>query len=196
MIETRAREASRRALLEVQAIELPDVEAVISQRHARHRARVARVSAGVVVLIALVASVAVVARHDSSKVNVSGPPPTTVSPAPGLTFSGFHAQQCDEGEMFQAVYGCSYVLDSGTSADVARASARDSGTNGWVVDLTLTPSAATRFAKNASITASIDGVQVGVTRVGDRVLVLAGAGGTPWDANAANAVAARITATR
>ena len=195
MIETRAREASRRALLEVEAIELPDSETVIGRRQARHRARVARTGAGVVVLIALVASVAVVARRESSKVNVSGPPPTTVSPAPaGLSLSGFHAQQCDEGEMFQAVYGCSFALDSGTSADVASASPRDTGTNGWVVDLTLTPAAATRLAKDVTLTASVDGVQVGVTRDGDGVLVLAGS--TPWDAATANSVAARIVATR
>jgi hypothetical protein len=201
MIDTRAREATRRALLEVEAIELPEAETVIARRLARHRARMVRTSAAVVVLLALISGVAVFAareRSTSDHVAISGPPSTTPSPpAPaGLVLKGFHAQECDKGELFQAVYGCSFGTDSGTSADVAAVSGRDTGTNGWVVDVTLAPTAAARFARDATISASLDGVPVSVARGEHGTLVLARAGSTPWDANAANSVAARIIATR
>jgi hypothetical protein len=200
MIDTRAREATRRALLEVETIELPEAETVIARRLARHRARMVRTSAAVVVLFALISGVAVLGARErsTSHVEISGPPSTTPSPpAPaGLVLKGFHAQECDKGELFQAVYGCSFGTDSGTSADVAAASARTTGTNGWVVDVRLAPTAAARFARDATISASLDGVPVSVARGEHGTLVVASAGSTPWDANAANSVAARIIATR
>ena len=197
MIDTRAREARRRALLEVEAIEVPEAETVIARRRARQRARVVRTSAAVVVLITLISGVAVLAtrEHSTTDVAIGAPPSTTVSPSPaGLVLKGFHARKCN-AQLFQAVYGCAFETHSGTSSDVAASSVRD-GTNGWVVDLTLTPAAAARFEPDTIISASVDGVHVNAARGKPGTLVLAGAGITPWDAATATSIAVRIVETR
>jgi hypothetical protein len=198
MIDTRAREATRRALVEVAAIELPEAETVIARRRARHRARVARTSAAVVVAIMLISGVAALATRGRSTAHVaiSRPTPTTASSIPaGLSLNGYRARAC-KTELFQAVYGCTWETDAGTSSDIAAASVRHAGTNGWVVDLTLAPAAASRFANDAIMSASVDGVRVNAAHGEHGTVVLAAAGTEPWDAKTASSVAARIIATR
>jgi len=193
MIDARAKEATRSALIEVAAIELPDAETIIATRRARHRARVARASAAILVLFGLISGVAVLATRAPSTGHVatSRPTPTTASSPSGLSLKGSHAAACHT-ELFQAVYGCQWETHAATSSDIAAVSVRNTGTNGWVVDLTLTPAAATRFAQDTIMSASVDDAAVNATRSEHGTVVLAAAATEPWDAKTANSVAARI----
>lgn len=195
MIDMRAREATRSALLELAAIELPDAETVIARRRARHRARVGRVSAAIVVLLTLISGLAVVATRERSTGHVATSHITPETTPAGLSLKGSHARACHT-ELFQAVYGCNWETNAGASSDIAAVSVRDTRANGWVVDLTLTPAAATRFAQDTILSASVDGVAINVARGEHGMLVLAGAGTDSWDAKTANAVAARVVETR
>jgi hypothetical protein len=193
-IDTRAREAAHRAHQEVAAIVVPDADAVVGRRRVRHHARLAMASAAAVVLIAVGSGVAVISSRDTGRrpVAVNPSTPTTAPTQPGLSFQSFHTSSCP----FQGIDGCGLVPDSGTSSDIASVSVQHDGASRWVIDLTLTPAAAKRFAKDAMYNAYIDGVQVSATPGERGTLVLAGSASGPWDVDTANVLAARILATR
>jgi hypothetical protein len=199
MIETRAREAARRAHLEVASIDVPDVEAVVDRRTMLKRARVVRRSAAVVVLIAVGSAAGLVAarRDDKSRVDVNTPTPTTPTtslPArPGLSFESIHTTSCEPENLSYGLDGCQYVHDIGTSADVASASARDGGATGFVIDVRLKAASATKFANHAIFNAVIDVSSVIATNSGSGTLTLSGS--TPWNVITANELLARILAT-
>jgi hypothetical protein len=192
-IDTRAREEAHRAHQEVAAIEVPNFEAVIGRRRARRNARLVMASAAVVVVVAIMSGVAAVATRDGGPTVAVSPSPPTAPVRAGLSFQSFHLQACN----FAGIDGCTLVPDSGTSSDIASAVVvRNQGRAGSVIELTLTPAAAQRFAKDTIYTASLDGVPVNAAMGENRRLVLSRAGTTQWSEQAANAVAARILATR
>jgi hypothetical protein len=197
MIDARARDATRSALIEVAAIVLPDAETVIATRRARHRARLARASAAILVLFTLTSGVAVLATRSRSTGHIatSRLTPTTAPSRAGLSLNGTHAGACHT-ELFQAVFGCDWETHAATSSDIAAVSVRDTRANGWVVDLTLTPAATTRFAQDTIMSASVDGAAVNVTRGEHGTVELAGVATESWDAKTAYSIAARILDTR
>jgi hypothetical protein len=197
-IDTRAREAARRAREDVAAIEVPAAEAVVGRRRARRHARFALASGAVVLLVAG-AGVGVAATRDGSspQVAVTAPSPPAAPPRAGLSFTSFHSEGCPlQGIAEAGIDGCVPVPDSGTSSAVASASVRNDNRNGSVIDLTLTPAAAKRFADDSIFIAYIDGVHINVVRGPNGTLVLSGDAARPWDGATAEVLAQRILATR
>jgi len=194
-IDTRGREAARRALEELAALDVPDVEMVVRSRRAQRRQRRTAwvFSAGAVLLAG--AGVGALATRDGSSphASVSQSTPTITPVRSGLSFVSFHWQGCP----FQGIDGCTSVSDDGTSSDVAAASVRnDDATKGSVIVVTLTPAAAQRFASDSVYRAYIDGVEVNMVPGASGTLVLSRDAVNSWDTNTARALAARILATR
>jgi hypothetical protein len=194
-IDTRGKEAAQRAHEELAALDVPDVEMVVRSRRAqRRRTRTAWMFSAAAILLAGAGVGALATRDGSSPhATVSQATPTTTPVRAGLSFVSFHWRGCP----FQGIDGCTSVSDDGSSADVAAASVRhDDATKGAVIVVTLTPAAAERFAHDSAYQASIDGRAVNMVRGARGTLVLSRDAVNSWDTGTAQALAARILATR
>jgi hypothetical protein len=194
-IDTRGKEAAQRAHEELALLDVPDVEMVIRARRAqRRRTRTAWVFSAAAIVLAG-AGIGVLGTRDGSSPHASfvQSTPTTTPVRAGLSFVSFHWGGCP----FQGIDGCTSVSDEGSSSDVAAASVRnDDATKGAVIVVTLTPAAAERFAHDSVYQAYIDGGAVNMVRGARGTLVLSRDAVNSWDTGTAQALAARILASR